>query len=112
MAVAVAVYLVMPVAGWLAACAPGCGIGRCTAAVGANCELALPVPSPPTHLHTRMPEPSPPAHPPSHTRFTPAQVMGHSKTVLVLLGSWLFLGEKMSQRKLAGMVLAVGGMVW
>lgn len=40
------------------------------------------------------------------------QVMGHSKTVLVLLGSWLFLGEKMSQRKLAGMALAVGGMVW
>jgi solute carrier family 35 protein E3 len=39
------------------------------------------------------------------------QVLGHTKTVLVLLISWLVLGETMTGRKLLGMVLAVAGMV-
>lgn len=39
------------------------------------------------------------------------QVLGHSKTILVLLGSWLFLGESATVRKLAGMALAVTGMI-
>jgi len=38
------------------------------------------------------------------------QVLGHTKTVLVLLISWLYLGEHMSLRKLLGIVLAVAGM--
>ncbi|KAL6768234.1 CGL7 [Auxenochlorella protothecoides x Auxenochlorella symbiontica] len=40
------------------------------------------------------------------------QVLGHSKTVMVLLGGWLFLGDELSPRKLLGMTLAVAGMVW
>ena len=39
------------------------------------------------------------------------QVLGHTKTVLVLLISWLALREPMSGRKLLGMALAVAGMV-
>lgn len=39
------------------------------------------------------------------------QVLGHTKTILVLLTSWGVLHEHMSSRKLCGMVLAVGGMV-
>lgn len=39
------------------------------------------------------------------------QVLGHTKTVLVLLTSWAVLHEHMSSRKLLGMVIAVGGMV-
>lgn len=39
------------------------------------------------------------------------QVLGHTKTILVLLISWLALGESMSGKKLAGMALAVAGMV-
>ncbi len=39
------------------------------------------------------------------------QVLGHSKTCFVLLGSWLFLGENITLRQLAGMVLAISGMV-
>lgn len=39
------------------------------------------------------------------------QVLGHTKTILVLLTSWLVLHEHMSSRKLFGMVLAVSGMV-
>ena len=38
-----------------------------------------------------------------------AQVLGHSKTIFVLLGGWAFLGDSVSGRKLAGMVLAVSG---
>ncbi|GAB4818125.1 hypothetical protein N2152v2_005171 [Parachlorella kessleri] len=30
------------------------------------------------------------------------QVLGHTKTIMVLLGSWLFLGELMSAKKLGG----------
>lgn len=39
------------------------------------------------------------------------QVLGHTKTVLVLLISWAVLHEHMSARKLSGMLLAVAGMV-
>lgn len=44
-----------------------------------------------------------------HTLHT--QVLGHTKTILVLLISWLVLHEHMSGRKLLGMALAVAGMV-
>lgn len=40
------------------------------------------------------------------------QVLGHSKTILVLLGGWLFLGDAATSRKLLGMTLAVLGMIW
>ncbi|KAK9806341.1 hypothetical protein WJX72_010712 [[Myrmecia] bisecta] len=39
------------------------------------------------------------------------QVLGHSKTVLVLLGGWLFLGDRVTGKQLGGMCLAVAGMV-
>lgn len=39
------------------------------------------------------------------------QVLGHTKTILVLLISWLVLHEHMSGRKMFGMALAVVGMV-
>jgi len=39
------------------------------------------------------------------------QVLGHTKTVLVLLASWALLGEPLSPRKACGMALAVAGMV-
>ena len=39
------------------------------------------------------------------------QVLGHSKTVLVLLGGWAFLGDRVSSRQAFGMALAVAGMV-
>jgi hypothetical protein len=39
------------------------------------------------------------------------QVLGHTKTILVLLTSWVVLHEHMSARKAFGMLLAVGGMV-
>ncbi|KAG2433591.1 hypothetical protein HYH02_012522 [Chlamydomonas schloesseri] len=38
------------------------------------------------------------------------QVLGHTKTVLVLICGWLYLGDVITNRKLAGMVLAVVGM--
>lgn len=41
----------------------------------------------------------------------PSQVLGHTKTILVLTISWTALHEHMSWRKLCGMVLAVTGMV-
>jgi solute carrier family 35 protein E3 len=40
-----------------------------------------------------------------------AQVLGHTKTIIVLLTSWLALGESMSAKKAGGMALAVAGMV-
>ena len=40
-----------------------------------------------------------------------SQVLGHSKTVLVLLGGWAFLGDRVSSRQAFGMALAVAGMV-
>ena len=39
------------------------------------------------------------------------QVLGHSKTCFVLLGSYLFLGENITLRQLGGMTLAISGMV-
>lgn len=39
-------------------------------------------------------------------------MLGHSKTILVLLGGWAFLGDAATSRKLLGMGLAVAGMVW
>jgi drug/metabolite transporter (DMT)-like permease len=39
-------------------------------------------------------------------------VLGHSKTVLVLLGGWAFLGDTITAKKFGGMALAVSGMVW
>ena len=39
-------------------------------------------------------------------------MLGHSKTMLVLLGGWAFLGDKVSLKQLAGMALAVLGMVF
>jgi solute carrier family 35 protein E3 len=48
----------------------------------------------------------PPALPHAHP-----QVLGHTKTVLVLSMGWLFLHEVMTMRKLAGMAIAVAGMV-
>jgi solute carrier family 35 protein E3 len=39
------------------------------------------------------------------------QVLGHSKTILVLLTSWAVFQEAMTQRKMMGMALAVVGMV-
>lgn len=46
-----------------------------------------------------------------HTALPCPQVLGHSKTILVLLGSWVFMGEAPTSKKLVGMVLAVTGMV-
>ncbi|KAL4443256.1 hypothetical protein ABPG75_010993 [Micractinium tetrahymenae] len=40
------------------------------------------------------------------------QVLGHSKTILVLLGGWAFLGDTITGKKFCGMLLAVSGMVW
>lgn len=39
------------------------------------------------------------------------QVTGHAKTVLVLVGSWLYLHERMTSKQLIGMSFAVAGMV-
>lgn len=39
-------------------------------------------------------------------------MLGHSKTILVLLGGWAFLGDTITSKKLIGMGLAVSGMVW
>lgn len=46
-------------------------------------------------------------------RFTAVtfQVLGHTKTIMVLMISWLFLHEHMSVRKLLGCGMAVGGMM-
>jgi len=41
----------------------------------------------------------------------PSQVLGHAKTVLVLLLGWLYLNDSMSPRKLGGMAMAILGMV-
>ena len=38
------------------------------------------------------------------------QVMGHAKTVLILLGSWAWLGEDMTPLKLFGITVAMSGM--
>lgn len=46
-----------------------------------------------------------------HAESFGAQVLGHSKTILVLLGGWAFLGDSVSPKQLCGMALAVLGMV-
>ena len=46
-----------------------------------------------------------------HKTCCDAQVLGHSKTILVLLGGWAFLGDSVSPKQLCGMALAVLGMV-
>jgi solute carrier family 35 protein E3 len=38
-------------------------------------------------------------------------VLGHSKTIMVLLGGWAFLGDTVTLKQLLGMALAVAGMV-
>ena len=38
------------------------------------------------------------------------QVLGHAKTILVLLVGWLYFNDMMSGRKLLGMFFAVAGM--
>ena len=46
-------------------------------------------------------------------RFTATsfQVLGHAKTLLVLFGGWAFFHEQASYRQMAGMALAVMGMI-
>jgi len=39
------------------------------------------------------------------------QVLGHAKTVAVLVGGWAFLGDDISTKQALGMALAVAGMV-
>jgi drug/metabolite transporter (DMT)-like permease len=53
-------------------------------------------------VHLRMP---------IHTQNTHVQVLGHTKTVLVLLVGWAYLNDVITPRKAAGMALAVLGMV-
>lgn len=47
-------------------------------------------------------------------RFTAVtyQVLGHSKTILVLVGGWLVFREVISSKQAGGMAMAVAGMVW
>ncbi len=47
-------------------------------------------------------------------RFTAVtyQVLGHSKTILVLIGGWLVFREVISSKQAGGMAMAVAGMVW
>lgn len=39
-------------------------------------------------------------------------VVGHVKTVIILAGGCLFFGDEMPPKKLAGISLAMGGIVW
>ena len=39
-------------------------------------------------------------------------MLGHSKTVLIIVGGVTLFGEGMPLKKLAGVVLALGGIVW
>lgn len=38
-------------------------------------------------------------------------MLGHTKTIMVLLGGWVFLGDTISMQQLMGMAVAVLGMV-
>ncbi len=38
-------------------------------------------------------------------------MLGHAKTMLVLLGGWLFFGDRVSSVQLFGIVVAVAGML-
>lgn len=42
---------------------------------------------------------------------TSYQVLGHTKTLLVLLGGWLLFHEEIGWKELSGMMLAVSGMI-
>ena len=46
-----------------------------------------------------------------HMESRKLQVLGHTKTILVLLGGYFFLGDQISARQAAGMALAVFGMI-
>ena len=39
-------------------------------------------------------------------------VVGHVKTVIILSGGWAFFGDEMPPKKLAGIGLAMAGIVW
>ena len=43
-----------------------------------------------------------------HSAF---QLLGHLKTVLILLVGWIYFAEIFTERSLMGAVLAVGGMI-
>lgn len=40
------------------------------------------------------------------------QVVGHVKTVIILMGGCLFFGDEMPLKKLAGISVAMVGIVW
>ena len=40
------------------------------------------------------------------------QVLGHSKTILVLVGGWIVFREVITSKQAMGMALAVAGMIW
>ncbi len=39
-------------------------------------------------------------------------VVGHIKTVIILMGGCMFFGDEMPMKKLAGISIAMGGIVW
>lgn len=39
-------------------------------------------------------------------------VVGHIKTVLILSGGCLFFGDEMPPKKLLGVAVAMGGIIW
>ena len=39
-------------------------------------------------------------------------MVGHSKTVLIMVGGIMLFGESMPIKKLAGVLLALGGIIW
>lgn len=48
----------------------------------------------------------------SNKNYAPLlQVLGHVKTVLVILGGWLFFGDRVTALQIAGILIAVLGMV-
>lgn len=49
----------------------------------------------------------------AHLRpFDFLQVVGHIKTVIILMGGCLFFGDEMPLKKLAGISVAMVGIVW
>lgn len=39
-------------------------------------------------------------------------VVGHMKTVIIIVGGYLFFGDEMNPRKFLGIVLCLGGVYW